>query len=478
MGESGEGPVRLRRTEGGADRLHHLPPRREGHLRGAEISRREDHQHAQRQEVAHALLQPDPLDPGGEGHHARSGPRESRSLQDAEHRGSDPARLADARGEERRLERALQQGDRRLREVSTALGSVPVVELRDVSRSFGDVKAVDHVSLVIQPGEFFALLGPSGCGKTTTLRILAGFERPSSGDVYLRGRRVNEVPPYRRETNLVFQRLALFPHMDVFDNVAFGRRVKARPPVEPNERVRRVLELVDLAGYERRRMHELSGGQQQRVAIARALVNEPAVLLLDEPLGALDLKLRLQMQRELKAMQRRSGTTFVYVTHDQGEALAMADRVAVMSAGRILQVGSPEHIYTEPTTRFVAHFIGDANVIEVVVAGRDEGGRAILTADGLRFRAAGADARTGERRHVSLRPEKIRIRAAQSAGADGHAGTVTDVTFLGPLTRYEVTIDGGVRLVVQTQTESEEHFRKDDPVSLSWSPTAAVVLKD
>ena len=353
-----------------------------------------------------------------------------------------------------------------------------VIELRDVTRSFGEVVAVDHVSLGVRQGEFFALLGPSGCGKTTTLRILAGFERPSSGDVYLRGRRVNEVPPYRRETNLVFQQLALFPHMDVFDNVAFGLRVKSRPRVETNERVRRVLELVDLAGYERRRMHELSGGQQQRVAIARALVNEPAVLLLDEPLGALDLKLRLQMQRELKAMQRRSGTTFVYVTHDQGEALAMADRVAVMQLGKIAQLGAPEQIYSKPATRFVAHFIGDTNIIPATVRDRAPDGTALLEADGLRFTAAGADARTGEKRHVSLRPEKIRIRAAQSAGADGHAGTVTDVTFLGPLTRYEVTIDGGVRLVVQTQTESEEHFRKDDPVSLNWSPTAAVVLKD
>ena len=363
--------------------------------------------------------------------------------------------------------------------MSTAPRSAPVVELRDVSRSFGDVKAVDHVSLAIQPGEFFALLGPSGCGKTTTLRIVAGFERPSTGDVYLTGRRVNDVPPYRRETNLVFQQLALFPHFDVFDNIAFGLRMKRRSGAEVRERVGKALELVDLAGYERRRMHELSGGQQQRVAIARALVNEPAVLLLDEPLGSLDLKLRLAMQRELKAMQRRSGTTFVYVTHDQGEALAMADRVAVMSAGRILQVGSPEHIYTEPATRFVAQFIGDANVIESVVVGRDDGGRAILDADRLRFSAPPrGDLRAGERRHVSLRPEKIKLASSSRAGpGPGYEASVREVTFLGPLVRYEVSV-GDLRLVVQSQTEGEEHFASGDRVIVTWSPSAPVLLED
>src|SRR5437867_12516009 len=245
-----------------------------------------------------------------------------------------------------------------------------VIELRDVTRAFGEVVAVDRVALGSRSGEFVALLGPAGCGKTTTLRIVAGFERPSGGDVYLAGRRVNDVPPYRRETNLVFQQLALFPHLDVFDNVAFGLRMRRRPGAEVRERVRKALELVDLAGYELRRMHELSGGQQQRVAIARALVNEPAVLLLDEPLGSLDLKLRLAMQRELKAMQRRSGTTFVYVTHDQGEALAMADRVAVMQLGKIAQLGAPEQIYSKPATRFVAHFIGDTNIIPATVRDR------------------------------------------------------------------------------------------------------------
>ena len=353
-----------------------------------------------------------------------------------------------------------------------------VIELRDVSRSFGEVVAVDRVSLGIQQGEFFALLGPSGSGKTTTLRILAGFERPTSGDVFLRGKRVNDVPPYRRETNLVFQQLALFPHMDVYDNIAFGLRVKRRSAPEIGERVVRMLELVDLAGYERRRIHQLSGGQQQRVAIARALVNDPAVLLLDEPLGSLDLKLRLQMQRELKSMQRRSGTTFVYVTHDQGEALAMADRVAVMSDGRIAQIGSPEHIYSRPSTRFVAHFIGDTNILSATVASIDADGMVVVDANGLRFLAAGTDVRPGDTRHVSIRPEKIRIHGAASTHGAGHPGIVSEAIFLGPVTRYEVTVAGDIHLTIQVQTESEEHFRANDRVLVSWPPSAAVVLGD
>ncbi len=352
-----------------------------------------------------------------------------------------------------------------------------VIELRDVTRTFGDVVAVDHVSLSIQQGEFFALLGPSGSGKTTTLRILAGFEVPSGGDVFIRGTRVNDVPPYRRETNLVFQQLALFPHFDVHDNIAFGLRVKSRPAREIGDRIRKALELVDLVGYERRRIHQLSGGQQQRVAIARALVNEPAVLLLDEPLGSLDLKLRLQMQRELKDMQRRSGTTFVYVTHDQGEALAMADRVAVMSDGKIVQIGGPEQIYSRPATRFVAEFIGDTNIIPVTVGERQADGTTTLDSPGLRFTGM-TDASPGQSRFVSLRPEKIRIAALPDGPADGPAGVISDVTFLGPLTRYEVTLGDGLRLLVQTQTESEEHFRPNDRVGLSWSTSTAVVLAD
>ncbi len=351
-----------------------------------------------------------------------------------------------------------------------------VIELRDVTKSFGDVVAVDNVSLAIEQGEFFALLGPSGCGKTTMLRMLAGFEHPTSGDVLIRGRRMNDVPPYRRDTNLVFQQLALFPHMDVRDNVAFGLRVKGRPAAEVRDRVQRVLDLVELGGLGARRTHEISGGQQQRVAIARALVNEPAVLLLDEPLGALDLKLRMQMQLELKALQRRSQTTFVYVTHDQGEALAMADRIAVMNAGRIEQVGTPEHIYTRPETRFVAHFIGDTNLFNARVVERDPGGELVLDAAGLTVRVVDSGQHApGDEIHVSLRPEKIRIGAPQDP-RPGHTATVASVIFLGPLTRYQVTA-GGLSLIVQHQTESDEHFRAGDQVHLRWSPGAPVLLR-
>jgi len=231
-----------------------------------------------------------------------------------------------------------------------------VIELRDVTRSFGEVVAVDHVSLGVRQGEFFALLGPSGCGKTTTLRILAGFERPSSGDVYLRGRRVNEVPPYRRETNLVFQQLALFPHMDVFDNVAFGLRVKSRPRVETNERVRRVLELVDLAGYERRRMHELSGGQQQRVAIARALVMRPKAMLFDEPTSALDVELVREVLDVMEALARE-GMTMVVVSHELRFAHHVASSVLMMDEGRIVEEAPPDEFFSSPKEERTQRFL-------------------------------------------------------------------------------------------------------------------------
>lgn len=352
-----------------------------------------------------------------------------------------------------------------------------VIELRDVTKTFRDVVAVDHVSLGIRQGEFFALLGPSGCGKTTTLRMLAGFERPTSGSVWIRGVRVNDVPPYRRETNLVFQQLALFPHMDVYDNVAFGLRVKGRPAAEIRDRVQRALDLVELGRLGARRVHEISGGQQQRVAFARALVNEPAVLLLDEPLGSLDMKLRLQMQQELKSLQRRLGTTFVYVTHDQSEALAMADRVAVMEAGRIAQLGTPEHIYTRPASRFVADFIGDTNLFEARIVSRGPDGALVLESGGVTFNVAGEDGATGESRYISLRPEKVRIASAAAPLPGATRATVASVTFMGPLTRYKVLAGVGLPLTVQVQTESEEHFRADDPVQVAWSPTAPVVLR-
>src|SRR5690349_9116612 len=247
------------------------------------------------------------------------------------------------------------------------------IEFRGVSRVFGDVRAVDDVSLTIEPGEFFAMLGPSGSGKTTCLRLIAGFDLPDSGHVLLDGQDVSDVPPYERSVNTVFQDYALFPHMTVLENVAYGPRVRKVAGAERNARARDMLELVKLAGFEDRRPAQLSGGQKQRVALARALINEPKVLLLDEPLGALDLKLREEMQIELRNLQRRVGITFIYVTHDQGEALSMSDRVAVFNHGRIEQMASARELYTRPRTPFVARFVGGANVAEGEIAAQLSG---------------------------------------------------------------------------------------------------------
>src|SRR5438477_1866009 len=284
------------------------------------------------------------------------------------------------------------------------------IGLVGVSKRFGSHAAVDDVSLEIAEGEFFSLLGPSGCGKTTTLRMVAGFELPDAGRIVLKGNDVTEVPANRRPVNMVFQQYALFPHMSVYDNVAFGLRVKRVPRAEHRDRVHEMLRVVSLEGFDRRRARQLSGGQQQRVALARALVNRPAALLLDEPLGALDVKLRKQMQLELKRIQHELGTTFVYVTHDQEEALSMSDRIAVMNGGRVEQIGSPREIYERPETAFVADFIGSLNAIELTV---DElvGGYAVARlGDSERIVVrVGADSRTGDSLRIAVRPERVQI---------------------------------------------------------------------
>ncbi len=292
------------------------------------------------------------------------------------------------------------------------------VSLQNVSRHFGAVKAMDHVDLDVAPGEFFAMLGPSGSGKTTCLRLIAGFEQPSSGHIEIFGETAEGVPPYRRNVNTVFQDYALFPHMNVIQNVAFPLMLKK---VEKAERMRQAaaaLEMVKLAGYGERRPGQLSGGQRQRVALARSIVNRPKVLLLDEPLGALDLKLRESMQEELRALQRNLGITFIFVTHDQGEALSMADRVAVFNEGRVQQIGTPEDIYTRPQSRFVADFVGSSNV---------------LTPD---F----AEKLTGERRWASLRPEAITVTGAP--WSDTLTGTIVARSYLGPVVRLLIDVDG------------------------------------
>lgn len=343
------------------------------------------------------------------------------------------------------------------------------VLLRGVNKFFGTDQVVRDVDLAIEKGEFFSLLGPSGCGKTTTLRMIAGLETPSQGDVMIRGQRMNDVPINRRPTNLVFQKMALFPHLDVFENVAFGLRIKGLPGREITRKVGAMLEVVSLEGFEKRPATALSGGQQQRVAIARALVNEPAVLLLDEPLGALDLKLQLKLQRELRQIQKRTGTTFVYVTHNQAEALTMSDRLAVMNGGRIEQIGSPAEMYLRPATSFVASFIGRTNLIDVTVD-TISGGQAWASAQGLTFTLPAAGHSVGQTLPVSLRPERIEL------GASGIPATVTEAEFMGATVLYRLTLDSGRVLLVQALADRAP-LPEGARTHLSWAPDAAVPIR-
>lgn len=293
------------------------------------------------------------------------------------------------------------------------------VSFRQVSRHFGEVRAVDNVTFDVADGEFFSMLGPSGSGKTTCLRLVAGFEQPTSGEIFVHGKSMAGVPPYERDVNTVFQDYALFPHMSVVDNVAYGLMIRKVPKRERRRRAEEMLDMVALSGMGDRKPGQLSGGQRQRVALARALINQPSVLLLDEPLGALDLKLREQMQVELKALQRRVGITFIYVTHDQGEALSMANRIAVFDHGRIMQVGSPEDIYQRPNSRFVADFVGSSNVLEPDFV------NAVL----------------GEKRWASLRPEAIHVVKA-GEGLSRLTGTVLTRSYQGPTTRLGIDLNG------------------------------------
>jgi spermidine/putrescine transport system ATP-binding protein len=351
------------------------------------------------------------------------------------------------------------------------------IELVGVHKEFlahGDVvQAVKQTDLAIGQGEFFSLLGPSGCGKTTTMRMIAGFEEPTAGTVYLDGKDVTGVSPNKRDINMVFQSYALFPHMSVAQNIAFGLERKKVAKSEIGRRVGEIIEIVSLTGMEKRQPKEMSGGQQQRVALARALVNRPRALLLDEPLGALDLKLRQQMQVELKRIQRDVGITFVYVTHDQGEALTMSDRIAVMSAGRIEQLGTPREIYERPSTRFVAGFIGTSNLLSGEVAGLD-GGRATLAfgnGDRVVVPVPGSVA-TGDKLEISVRPEKIDLHR-DAVPADGHSvlsGTVTEVVYHGTSTNYTVTTAAGPDFVVfdQNAASADDLAERGDQVYLTW----------
>jgi spermidine/putrescine transport system ATP-binding protein len=336
------------------------------------------------------------------------------------------------------------------------------IELVGVEKEFTagghDVRAVEHVDLRIAEGEFFSLLGPSGCGKTTTLRMVAGFEEPTSGQILLHGRDVVGVPPFRRDVNMVFQQYALFPHMDVFENVAFGLRRKKVDKDEIRRRVAETLALVELEGREKRKPRQLSGGQQQRVALARALVNRPRALLLDEPLGALDLKLRQAMQLELKRIQREVGITFVYVTHDQEEALTMSDRLVVMNAGRIEQLGSPRELYEHPATRFVANFIGTSNILTGRLERKGDGwALAGLGPDQRVLVADAAHAGDGQDVELAIRPEKIVLRTDQDPPPPDRSALkvrVDEVVYLGTSTQYRTVTDGGDAVTVYRQNAS------------------------
>jgi spermidine/putrescine transport system ATP-binding protein len=371
------------------------------------------------------------------------------------------------------------------------VGAAPDVEIIGVTKRFGSVTAVDAMDLSIARGTFYSLLGPSGCGKTTTLRMIAGFEQPTEGEILLAGQPIAGVPPYQRNINTVFQHYALFPHMDVAQNVGYGLRQRKVGKAEEQRRVAEALELVRLGGYGKRRTWEMSGGQQQRVALARALVNRPTVLLLDEPLGALDLKLRKEMQLELKALQREVGITFVYVTHDQEEALTMSDMIVVMRDGRIQQQGGPTELYEQPVNRFVADFIGTSNFLEAtVVQPPDEGRRVVVrSASGLTLRGRVTDAdaalRAGDTVTVASRPERLQVVPAEAATVAGPditqiPGRVQQGTYLGDQTEYRVETEEAGELIVRHQNAAgaggAPGVGPGDPVVVRWQEDANLIL--
>ena len=352
------------------------------------------------------------------------------------------------------------------------------VEVVDLVKEFNEVTAVDGINLQMPAGEFFSMLGPSGCGKTTTLRLIAGFEQPTRGQILLDGNNMAFTPPHKRNVNMVFQNYALFPHLNVFDNVAFGLRRDKRPKAEIRRRVADALELVQLTGLEKRKPGQMSGGQQQRVALARALVLQPAVLLLDEPLGALDAKLRKALQIELKELQQQVGITFIYVTHDQEEALTMSDRIAVMNAGRVEQVGPPQDLYEEPATTFVADFLGVSNLMTVTAHGESNGRCKVALGEFELYASTGDVSTIGETRMV-IRPERVRLEEHQSTGENRVPGMVERVVYLGNANQIIVRLAHGERIQALVQNTGDElAYRQGDPVRAYMPAEALRVLTD
>jgi spermidine/putrescine ABC transporter ATP-binding subunit len=372
--------------------------------------------------------------------------------------------------------------------VTTSGKGAPVVEFVGVSKSFGEVKAVDNVSFEIYRGEFFSLLGPSGCGKTTTLRLLAGFEEPDQGgQVRLLGETVNGKRPYERKVSMVFQNYALFPHLSVARNVAFGLEQRKTPKSDITERVRRALEMVRLNPdrFSQRMPSQLSGGQRQRVALARALVLEPAILLLDEPLGAIDLKLRKEMQLELKALNQQLGTTFIYVTHDQEEALTMSDRIAVMDNARVAQLGSPAEIYENPRTAFVAKFIGESNFFDGTVQGRADGTWDVTGSSGGKFRVPDhPQLQVGKPVRVAVRPEWMDVCRPEliPPGENAMAGTIRDTIYLGETMHVIVTIPSVGDVTVALRNEGQLikplGWKRGDTAAVAWLPEDCQILEE
>ena len=360
------------------------------------------------------------------------------------------------------------------------------VEMQDVLKQFvtpegGLLSAVDHVTMQIKDGEFFSLLGPSGCGKTTSLRMIAGFELPTDGKILIHGKEMSQVSAHQRPVNTVFQQYALFPHMTVAQNIGFGLEMKGVGKAERSKRVSEALEMVRLPGMEMRRAKQLSGGQQQRIALARALVNKPEVLLLDEPLGALDLKLRKEMQLELKNLQREVGITFIYVTHDQEEALTMSDRIAVMSKGEALQIGKPEEIYERPANKFVADFIGETNFLDGVVKGQNGSVVEIdLPGTGAVHVESSRTFTNGQQVAVAVRPEKLRLNN-EITGGNNLKGHVEDVIYIGTDTHYGIRFPGGHKARVREQNISQaqkEIAKLDDDVVVSFTLTSPRILTE